>query len=121
MMLGKVKLTLRLLTENGKGGAMALDATLSEGSSKRTVHDVLLEKHPVPSTVTHSAILAPNPDLYVPYPVLFEANDGPFIRSVVLKMDIAAGPSGLDAAGWKHLCTSFHAHSNSLCDSIALE
>ena len=28
------------------------------------------------------------------------------------------GPSGLDATGWKRLCTSFHAHSNSLCESI---
>ena len=58
-----------------------------------------------------------NPDSYVPHPVLFDAIDGPFICSVVLKMDSAAGPS---ATGWKRLCTSFHAHSNSLCDSIAI-
>ena len=46
---------------------MLLDATLPEGSSKRTVRDALLEKHPAPSAITHSAILAPIPDSYVPY------------------------------------------------------
>ena len=99
MMLGKVKSALRLLTEGSKEGVMSLDATLPEGSSKRTVRDALLEKHPAPSAITHSAILALNPDLYVPHPVLFDAIDGSFIRSVVLKMDSAAGPSGLDATG----------------------
>ncbi|KAL5497366.1 hypothetical protein EMCRGX_G013831 [Ephydatia muelleri] len=110
MMLGKVKSALQLLTESSKGGVMLLDATLLEGSSKRTVRDALLEKHPAPSAITHSA---PNPDSHVPHPVLFYAIDGPFVRSVVLKMDSAAGPSGLDA-------TYVHAHSNSFCDSIAI-
>ena len=32
----------------------------------------------------------------------------------------AAGPSGLDAYGWKHLCTSFQAASDDLCDGLAL-
>ena len=48
------------------------------------------------------------------HPVLF---DGPFIRSVALRMDGAAGPSGVDAAGWKRMCTSFSAHSADLCDT----
>ena len=34
-------------------------------------------------------------------------------------MDGAAGPSGLDAAAWKHLCTSFKKASSDLCDSLA--
>ena len=99
---------------------MSLDASIPGGSYKQTIHGVLLEKHPVPSAVTHSTILTPNPDSYVPCQVLFDAIDGPFIHSVVLKMDSSAGPCGLDAAGWKHLCTSCHAHSNNLCDSIAI-
>ena len=34
-------------------------------------------------------------------------------------MDGAAGPSGLDAASWKRLCTSFKGASTDLCESIA--
>lgn len=34
-------------------------------------------------------------------------------------MDGAAGPSGIDTAGWKHLCTSFRTHSADLCDALA--
>ena len=34
-------------------------------------------------------------------------------------MDGAAGPSGVDAAGWKRLCTSFGAHSADLCHAIS--
>lgn len=34
-------------------------------------------------------------------------------------MDGAAGPSGLDAAGWKRPCSSFGNHSDALCEAIA--
>ena len=34
-------------------------------------------------------------------------------------MDGAAGPSGLDAASWKRLCTSFKGASTDLCESLA--
>ena len=35
-------------------------------------------------------------------------------------MDGVAGPSGLDAAAWKQLCTSFKSASTDLCDALAL-
>ena len=31
----------------------------------------------------------------------------------------AAGPLGLDALGWRRLCTSFQGASNDLCDGLA--
>ena len=34
-------------------------------------------------------------------------------------MDGKAGPSGLDVASWKHLCTSFKSVSTDLCESLA--
>ena len=40
------------------------------------------------------------------------------IRRVTIQMDGAAGPSGLDAAGWKRLCTSFRTQSTDLCDTM---
>ena len=41
------------------------------------------------------------------------------ICDTVLRMDGAAGPSGLDAASWKRLCTSFKGASTDLCESLA--
>ena len=34
-------------------------------------------------------------------------------------MDGAAGPSGLDAAAWKRMCTSFKTASADVCESLA--
>ena len=44
--------------------------------------------------------------------------DGQLIHNTVLKMDGAAGPSGLDAAAWKCMCTSFKIASVDLCESL---
>ena len=41
------------------------------------------------------------------------------IRETALKAEGAAGPSGLDAAGWKRLCTSFQSASTDLCEALA--
>ena len=41
------------------------------------------------------------------------------IHDMILRMDGAAGPSGLDAASWKRLCTSFKDASADLCESLA--
>lgn len=54
-----------------------------------------------------------------PHPAIFDSIDGDLIRQVTIRMNGAAGPSGLDAAkSWKRLCTSFRAQSTDLCDSI---
>ena len=39
------------------------------------------------------------------------AYDGVVIRNSCLKTDGAAGPSGIDAAGWRRMCTSFQSTS----------
>jgi len=49
---------------------------------------------------------------------MFEVIDGQLICSTVLLMDVAAGPSGLDAAAWKRTCTSFRMASADLCESL---
>ena len=78
-------------------------------STTKTVRDILLEKHPPESE-----------SIAEPHPVQFDGINGPFIRSVVRRMDGAAGPSGMDAARWKRPCTSFGTHSADLCDAIYL-
>jgi len=50
---------------------------------------------------------------------VFEGLDGVPIRRTILRMDGAAGPSGLDVAAWKKLCTSFQGALDSLCAALA--
>ena len=52
--------------------------------------------------------------------VSFDSLDGASIRSAALHTNGSAGPSGLDALGWRHLCTSFQRASTDLCNSLAL-
>ena len=58
-------------------------------------------------------------DCLEPHPVLFDQIDGTLIHSIVQKMDGAAGPSGLDTACWRRLCTAFNNFSTDLCDVLA--
>ena len=51
---------------------------------------------------------------------MFESIDASMIRSVALRTTGAAGPSGLDSACWRRLCTSFKSASNDLCHSLAI-
>ena len=52
--------------------------------------------------------------------MIFEALDGAVIRNAALRTRGAAGPSGLDAFGWRRLCTSFQRAYDDLCCSLAL-
>ena len=54
------------------------------------------------------------------HPVLFERIDGDLIRSSALRTHGGAGPSVLDASGWRRLCTSFGTVSDGLCNALAL-
>ena len=53
------------------------------------------------------------------HPVIFEKLNGSLIRSVALRVQGAAGPSGLDAACWRQMCTAFHGESDQLCEAMA--
>ena len=44
----------------------------------------------------------------------------PWIRSAALHTTAAVGPSGLDALGWRRLCTSFKSASLEPCHFLAL-
>ena len=54
-----------------------------------------------------------------PHPVFFERITGSLIRSIALRVDGAAGPSNLDAHGWRRICTSYHGASADLCSALA--
>ncbi len=119
MMEGKVRAALRLIAENHTGRLLHLDSTADPNNSSESVRDSLLKKHPPKQPYKLDTIVNPNTPVTDPHPIIFEQIDGQLIRSTVLKMDGSAGPSGLDAAAWKRLCTSFKSASSELCDSLA--
>ena len=81
--------------------------------------EVLVEKHPLKQPPKITSITKPDNPIDNPHPIVFEEINGTMIRNIVLKMDGAAGPSGLDAASRKRLCTSFKGASIDLCESLA--
>ena len=121
-MEGKVRAALRLITEDSNCGPLRLDSQTAPDSSDatpETVRGVLQKKHPPPQPLKHSSLMTADVPITEPHSVLFDKIDGQLIRSTALRMDGAAGPSGLDAAAWKRLCTSFKPVSGDLCDSLA--
>ena len=114
---GKVKAALRLLSRGSRGGVLDLDEIVATPSSSDSVRDILKQKHPVAQPASADALLkgaaAPTHD------VIFECLDGPMIRSIALHSQGSAGPSGLDAANWKRMCTMYHGASKRLCSAVA--
>ena len=80
--------------------------------------DILADKHSLGQPAHPAAINNDNPP-YV-HPVLFESLDAAMIRCVAFQTSGTAGPSGLDALGWRRLCTFFKSASTELCHSLAL-
>ena len=122
MMEGRVRAALRLVAEDSNGGPLQLDSQIgSDGcnTTPETVREILLRKHPPKQSPKQSTIITPDAPIVEPHPVLFDKIDGLLIRNTVLRMDGAAGPSGLDAAAWKRMCTSFRSASTDLCDALA--
>ena len=118
MFQGKTKAALRLLSEQSKGGVLHLDDSVEIGKGRRKVRNILIDKHPPGQPAHPDTIINVNPpDVH---PVLFESLDAAMIRSAALRTNGAAGPSGLDALGWRRLCTSFKSPSSELCHSLAL-
>ena len=54
-----------------------------------------------------------------PHPVYFDRITGSLIRLIALHVDGAAGPSNLDAHGWRHICSSYHGASADICNALA--
>ena len=54
------------------------------------------------------------------HPVIYQDINAKTIRSAALRTSGAAGPSGIDARGWRRMCCSFKSASDDLCNSLAL-
>jgi hypothetical protein len=89
----------------------------STNDEKETVLDV----HPPSAPPYEDSIIeaAHAPSTVVVHPVIFDSITGKTIRSTALRTTGVAGPSGIDARGWRRLCTSFKTASDDLCHSLA--
>ena len=119
MMEGKVCAALRIVTDRNGSGTLPLDKVIDEENNSETVRDILLKKHPHRQPPRLSSLIKPDSLPPEPHPVMFEVIYRQLIQNTMLKMDGTAGPSGLDAAAWKRMCTSFKTASVDLCESIA--
>ena len=119
MFAGKCKAALDLLSDSGSRGLLHLhdyaDPSIPESP---TVREVLISKHPSCQMAYAKCILQSTPE--ETHPVVFESIDAHAIRSAAMNVHGSAGPSGIDAHGWKRLCTSFKEASSDLCHSLAM-
>ena len=112
---GRIRSALRFLSDN-HAGVLNLDDNVDEN---HTVLDVLRDKHPPARPLQAEALVTSSYDPPDVHPVLFERLTGPSVRAAALRGQGAAGPSGVDAAGWRRMCSSFHRVSSDLCDALA--
>ena len=119
MFAGKCKAALDLLSDSGSRGLLHLhdyaDPSIPESP---TVREVLISKHPSCQMAYAKCILQSTPE--ETHPIVFESIDANAIRSAAMNVHGSAGPSGIDAHGWKRLCTSFKEASSDLCHSLAM-
>ena len=68
-----------------------------------------MEKHPEAQSLKMSAVINEGESTRAPHPILYEQINGPLIHSIALRTNGAA--SGIDAAGWRRLLSSFRKES----------
>ena len=100
MMEGKLRAAPCLTGDNAESFPLALNSRVSVVGAKLFVRDVLLGKHPANHLPKPSLLVSPSTTLSAPpfHPVLFDHLGGSLIHHTILRMDGAAGPSGIDVA-----------------------
>ena len=118
-MQGKVRAASHLLSENGKGARLPLDAHLPSDDQLHTttVHENLQKKHPNSQPAFVSTLISDNPPVSTIYPVVFDSLVS--ICSTALYSKGSADPSGVDAINRRRLSTSFMEASADTCRSTA--
>ena len=81
---------------------------------------MLREKHPPAQPLAHDCLFMNEPRSSPLHPMVFDALSGSVDQSAALQTFGAPGSSGVDAKGWRRLCTSFHSASDDLCEAMAL-
>eukprot|EP00111_Clytia_hemisphaerica_P013628 TCONS_00040071-protein len=95
MLRGNIRAAIRLLEASESKGVLNLD---------QDVKDVLRDLHPVSTEPEAEALLTE--EFREIDPIVFEQIDSSAILSAALKTKGAAGPSGMDANGWRRILAS---------------
>jgi len=119
MFQGKINTALQLLSQKGKSRGVLRAADRIEDNAQEMVLDILKLKHPPAEPVSPDALIKADADPPAVPPVIFEQITGSSIRSAALRTKGAAGPSGIDAHGWRRLCTDYAQHSSLLLGTYA--
>ena len=114
---GSVKSALRMLSKIQGSSLSARETVDQEKQGSKTVLEVLKEKHPEAQQISEGVLIEAAKMPF--HPIIFERIDGEAIRRAALHTEGTAGPSGIDAAGWRRMCTSFRKASSDLCNSIS--
>ena len=116
---GKVHSAMRFLSEKQGGGVLDLDDCVDD-HGRRTVLDLLEEKHPTARPADADALITTTEAPPEVHPILFQQQlTGMQIRRAALRTQGSAGPFGVDAVGWRRMCTGFNRESTDLCKAIA--
>ena len=110
MRKGNVHNAMKLLINNMKNGVLPLN--------KKTLEQ-LKQKHPQRRDADPEIMLPDKPEEI--HPIKFDSIDAENVRKAALKTRGGAGPSGLDADGWKRIFTSnqFGDSTDDLCKTFA--
>ena len=92
---GKVNKALKLLESSQKGGILPL--------TKETF-EMLLEKHPKATEASNDILI--EEEVHNVHPVIYDSIDSKMVRDAIIKTRGSAGPSGLDADGWRRILMS---------------
>ena len=115
---GNVKSALRVLSGIQGSPLSARETVDQDNLGNKTILEMLNEKHPEAQGINEGVLIKA---VELPFhSIIFESIDGEAIRRAALHTEGSAGPSGLDTAGWRRMCTSFRKASSDLCNSIIL-
>ena len=117
---GRTNAALKLLSSSNRGCLLPNDV-IETSEGPKTVHDILVTKHPPGKPARAEALLNDSSTSHriSHSSIIFEEITGEKIRQIALKTQGSAGPSGLDAYAWRRLASSFNSTSVELCNALA--
>ena len=118
MTAGRVNEALKSLQPESTAGTLRLeDVVTSSDGSQATVRQLLQEKHPAAQAASPEVLLQGARENV--HPIRFDSLTSSPLRDTALHCEGSAGPSGLDSACWRRMCSSFNGASTNMCSALS--